>query len=36
MLVQGRERLRNRETMVRGKGAHALVDEVIGSVDPGT
>src|SRR5215472_12757532 len=29
MLVQGRERLRNRETMVRGKGAHTLVDEVI-------
>src|SRR5499433_3459839 len=29
MLVQGRERLRNRESMVRGKGAHTLVDEVI-------
>src|SRR5215831_3677374 len=29
MLVQRRERLRNRETMVCGKGAHTLVDEVI-------
>src|SRR5262249_59371996 len=29
MLVQGRERLRNRETVVCGKGAHTLVDEVI-------
>jgi hypothetical protein len=29
MLVQSRERLRNRETMVRGKGAHTFVDEVI-------
>src|SRR5215467_15222304 len=29
MLVQRRERLRNRETMVCGKGAHTLVDEII-------
>src|SRR5262249_8295058 len=35
MLVQGRERLRNRETMVRGKGAHTLVDEVIHGVSLG-
>src|SRR5262249_5501539 len=29
MLVQGREPLRNRETMARSKGAHTLVDQVI-------
>src|SRR5215813_15208479 len=29
MLVQRRERLRNRETMICGKGAHTLADEVI-------